>query len=64
MQSKTPTHTVFIVCGDGDKKRWIEIGAAWRHRDNDGLNVVMDALPPNGRIVLRPTKASIDGGPK
>lgn len=64
MQSKNPTHAVFIVSGEGEKKRWIEIGAAWRHKDNDGLNVVLDALPPNGHVVLRPIKAAVAGGPK
>lgn len=54
MSNNTPSHGVFVVVGD-EKKRWIEVGAAWRHKDGEGLSVVLDALPPNGRLVLRPT---------
>lgn len=63
--SKTPTHTVYVIAGPDDKKRWVEIGAAWRHKDGEGLSVNLDALPPSGRLVLRPTGQSLDqGGPQ
>lgn len=47
--------------GDGKKKSyWTRIGAAWRHEDNEGANVVLDLLPiaESGqvRIVLRAAK--------
>lgn len=57
MSNNTPTHAVFVVIGD-EKKRWIEIGAAWRHKDGEGLSVVLDALPADRRLVLRPTGQS------
>jgi hypothetical protein len=31
--------------------------AAWAHKDGHGFNVTLDALPVNGRIVLREPKA-------
>lgn len=64
MTTKAPTHIVYVVSGDGEKKRWLEVGAAWRHKDSDGLNVILDALPANARLVLRPAKPSSAGGPK
>ena len=64
MQSKNPTHSVFVVVGDGEKKRWIEIGAAWRHKEDDGLNITLDALPPTGRLVVLAAKAPAPAGPK
>lgn len=36
---------------------WLRIGAAWAHKDGHGFNVTLDALPVNGRIVLREPKA-------
>ncbi|MDQ2947756.1 MAG: hypothetical protein M3Y27_17780 [Acidobacteriota bacterium] len=29
------------------------IGVAWLHRDGNGFDVVLDAIPVNGRVVLR-----------
>lgn len=53
-----PTHTAFTVrdykTKDGeDKGRWLEIGAAWVHKDGKGFDVALDALPVDGRLVLR-----------
>ena len=39
---------------DGEKKgRWLEIGAAWKHKDDEGLDLTLEALPVSGRVVLR-----------
>jgi hypothetical protein len=35
------------------KDIWIAIGAAWPHRDEQGIDVVLDALPIDGHVVLR-----------
>ena len=56
--SGKPTHKVFVVedrTGDGDDNDafWTRVGSAWPHKDGKGLNVVLSALPVNGRIVLR-----------
>lgn len=32
------------------------IGAAWSHGKGDGMNLVLDAIPLTGRIVLFPPK--------
>lgn len=39
---------------DGQKDVWIDVGAAFLHQDGAGLNVILQALPLDGRIVLRP----------
>ena len=36
---------------------WTRIGAAWPHEDGEGFNVQIDAMPINGKIVLRTPKA-------
>lgn len=53
-----PTHDVCFVKdrGEGQKGIWTDIGAAWAHKDNGGLNVQLDFIPADlgkGRIVIR-----------
>jgi len=36
------------------------IGAAFMHQDGEGFNIVLQALPINGKIVLRPPKAQAE----
>lgn len=38
---------------EGQNDFWLPIGAAFRHSDGEGLNIVLQALPIDGRIVLR-----------
>ena len=55
--SGKPSHKAYAVedRGDGDDSDafWTRIGSAWPHKDGKGLNVVLSALPVNGRLVLR-----------
>lgn len=46
------------VAGEGDKKRWTKIGAAWAHNDCEGMNLKFDYLPtePNPSIAIRTPK--------
>ena len=38
---------------DTTKGHWLEIGAAWPHKDGKGYSINLRALPVDGRIVLR-----------
>ncbi|WP_421927157.1 hypothetical protein [Neoaquamicrobium sediminum] len=49
----SPTHGVFVVEGDGDTAYWTRIGAAWAHRDGEGFNLQLAAIPMTGRLVVR-----------
>ena len=42
-----------VVKREGQDDYWLNIGAAFMHQDGDGYNVVLQALPINGKIVLR-----------
>ncbi len=42
--------------GDGKKSNWSKIAAAWAHKDGEGYEVRFDALPVDGRLVLRTIK--------
>jgi hypothetical protein len=58
-EKKSPTHRAYYVTdaqAEGKKDDWIELGAAWEHRDSKGFDVVLKAMPIgdfNGRITLR-----------
>jgi len=48
-----PTHCLYNVTGDGDNASWTQIGAAWQHGDKNGFNIVCNAMPIGGRMVMR-----------
>ncbi len=58
--SKRPTHTAYSVRDyqkNGETKSdWTRIGIAWAHRDGEGFDIVLEALPVNGRVALRKSK--------
>jgi hypothetical protein len=55
--SGKPSHKCYVVedRGEGEDADafWTRIGSAWPHKDGKGLNVLLQALPANGRLVLR-----------
>jgi hypothetical protein len=52
-----PAFRMYCVTKNGEKPVWQEIGAAWKHKDGNGLNLQFNALPlPQGEIVLRVPK--------
>lgn len=55
--TKRPTHTAFMVDGEGKDANWTEIGALWTHEDDQGFNLALKALPVSGRIVIRQRKS-------
>lgn len=62
--SQEPIYTVYSVTKrDGKDDWWIPIGAAFAHADGEGLNVLLQALPINGKLVLRPPKDSSGEAP-
>ena len=42
-----------VIKREGADDFWLAIGAAFMHQDGDGFNVVLQALPIDGKIVLR-----------
>jgi len=57
-ENKKPTHRALIAKTYADKEgkektRWIDVGSVWTHRDGKGFEVSLDALPTDGRLVIR-----------
>ena len=54
MANQQPTYRAYtVVKREGQDDFWLAIGAAFMHQDGDGYNVVLQALPIDGKIVLR-----------
>ena len=51
--TRTPSHRLYLVTGEGKAAIWKPIGAAWPNRDGKGFSVQCDAMPLTGRIVMR-----------
>lgn len=53
-ESKKPDMAAYVVRDREDKKaNWREIGVAFQHKDGKGFDLLLDAVPVNGRVVLR-----------
>ena len=55
-KSNRPSHSVYMVDGEGEKALWTEIGAMWAHEDGNGFNLTLRAMPLEGRLVVRVRK--------
>ena len=53
-----------VIKREGQDDYWLNIGAAFSHADGNGLNVLLQALPINGKLVLRPPKDNDDKQPQ
>lgn len=52
--SKAPSHNAYTVRDrEGSKSFWTRIGAAWPHADGKGFMIQLEAVPLDGRIVVR-----------
>ena len=53
-QPSTPTHRVYtVIRREGQDDYWLNIGLAFPHKDGNGFNIVLQALPLDGKIVCR-----------
>lgn len=55
--SNRPTHRVYAVIKKRGQEHgaWLEIGAAWPHRDGKGYGVMLNVIPrsPDAELVIR-----------
>ena len=53
-QPVAPTHRVYtVIKREGQDDYWLNIGLAFPHKDGKGFNIVLQALPLDGKIVCR-----------
>jgi len=54
MADQQPMYRAYtIIDRDKDVPYWLNIGVAFPHKDTKGFNVMLQALPLNGKLVLR-----------
>jgi hypothetical protein len=55
--TKQPTLAAYTIRkykqGNDDKQQWTRIGHAFPHKDGQGYDIVLQALPVDGRVILR-----------
>ena len=52
--NQQPSYTAYtVIKREGKDDWWQSIGSAFMHADGDGYNIVLHALPIDGRVVLR-----------
>lgn len=54
---KPPDLIAWNIVRNADKTFWNRVGAAWRHGDGAGFNLILEQIAVDGRIVLRPPMA-------
>lgn len=59
-QPKYHAYTVTEPQRRGQKGYWHRIGAVFTHEDGEGLTLMLDSLPFNGRIVMRAPKPELE----
>lgn len=56
--SKKPDYIAYTVKqrNEGQKSVWTAIGSVWNHRQGGGFDLVLNAMPLDGRIVCVPPR--------
>lgn len=53
-QPKLPTHRAYsVIRREGQDDFWLNLGLVFPHKDGDGFNIMLQALPLDGKIVCR-----------
>jgi hypothetical protein len=53
-QPQQPTHRAYsVVKREGQEDYWLNLGLAFPHKDGKGFNIILQALPLDGKVVCR-----------
>jgi hypothetical protein len=53
-QPQQPTHRAYsVIKRDGQDDYWLNLGLAFPHKDGKGFNIMLQAIPLDGKIVCR-----------
>jgi hypothetical protein len=53
-ESKQPTHRAYsVIRREGQDDFWLNLGLVFPHKDGSGFNIMLQALPLDGKIVCR-----------
>ena len=52
-----PTHRAYtVIKREGREDYWLNLGVAFAHEDGEGFNLLLQAAPLDGKLVLRTYK--------
>lgn len=53
-ETKQPTHRAYsVIRREGQDDFWLNLGLVFAHKDGGGFNIMLQALPLDGKIVCR-----------
>ena len=53
-QPAAPTHRAYsVIRREGQEDYWLNLGLVFPHKDGNGFNLILQALPLDGKIVCR-----------
>jgi hypothetical protein len=53
-EPRQPTHRAYsVIKREGQDDYWLNIGLVFAHKDNGGFNIMLQAFPLDGKIVIR-----------
>ena len=55
-----PTHAIYKVTGEGEATKFTKVGVAFPHKDGEGLQLMFDGIPIEGRIDIRKIKPKVE----
>ena len=65
-QPAAPTHRAYsVIRREGQDDYWLNLGVVFPHKDGNGFNLILQALPLDGKIVCREIteEAAEEGSP-
>ena len=53
-EQRQPTHRAYsVIRREGQDDFWLNLGLVFPHKDGSGFNIMLQALPLDGKIVCR-----------
>lgn len=64
-ENKSPDFIVHVTREYGEGKEaktfWSRVGVAWKHKNGEGYNILLDAVPVDGKLVMLPPPEDKEG---
>jgi len=62
-ETRQPTHRAYsVIRREGQDDFWLNLGLVFAHKDGKGFNIMLQALPLDGKIVCREVAEGDDTG--
>ena len=62
-QPRQPTHRAYsVIRREGQDDFWLNLGLVFPHKDGGGFNIMLQALPLDGKIVCREITGEDEAG--